>query len=197
MKCYPGKVIYVLFLIAVVTGLGLTIKLLYLNEVVHYHVADCHVNTCSSNSRECCRNTRGNDYCYTCYGINVNYDLYYHNNTDHKYDVNYTKSSYRTVDYSTYCDQHIIPCYYDDRDIFNSLRIDQEYATGSFVIIVFISILLLIVLIFLPVFFEDELNNSFVRAWVQSCCNICSCLGQFGDCEVGNCECEVGNCGSD
>ena len=100
-------------------ALALTIKYAYVDEFKHYHTAICHLNNCKVASvTTCCPASLGRKTCSTCYIMNFNYYLL---------NVSYSKSDSETVYSTDFCDNNNINCYYDDRNIFDSLRLYSDY----------------------------------------------------------------------
>ena len=133
---------------AFAVGLGVTIRYAYLDQINHYHTDSCHIVTCTSTKSptQCCTDQDDEHICYTCYNVVVNYYLDISNST-----VNYTATSWQTVNYPYFCDRQKLPCYYDDRNISNTLSI--QYNTNSGIIgIIILSVFLVISIIAAIVF---------------------------------------------
>ena len=116
-------------------GLALTIKYAYIDEIKHYYTATCQINTCTTTSKTCCGSFRR---CYMCYTADVNYTLNLLNNTNQSY----SKIESKAVFNPNFCDQNSLDCYYDDRNIEQSLTI-----LISKIWIVFLSIFLVPIII--------------------------------------------------
>ena len=139
-------------------GLALTIKYSYIDEIKHFHTNTCYINNCTITTTECCSRISKRKICSTCYDVDVNYNLYLLNN--------YSKTSIGTVYNSNFCNQTNIDCYYDDRNISQSLTpFDECHVPGIVVVgIIFLSLFLLImiiIIIHLVINYCD--NNRFIE----------------------------------
>ena len=123
-------------------GLALTIKYAYIDEIKHYHIDTCYINNCVITSSECCSYKLGKSKsCSTCYYADINYTLYLLNSS-------YTKTGAGTVYYSDFCNQNSLNCYYDDRDISQTLRLWPKLnADGGMVGIVLLSAFIFVIII--------------------------------------------------
>lgn len=138
-------------------GLALTIKYAFIDVLPHYHTDTCYINSCTSTSTECCRTSGKTRHCYTCYNIAVNYDLYLN-------ETNYTKTSWSSVGDATYCNQYAINCYYDDRNILDSLTPWKPYTadggiTGIIVLSIGLTIMTLISIVACVIYFCSLMEN--------------------------------------
>ena len=116
----------IIFVITVLaTCLAVTVKYGYVEEIKHFHTDICYVNDCVIMNNGCNN---------PCYWVVVNYNLYLLNNTEI-----YTKVSGMTVYDSNFCNQKSLNCYYDDRNISQSLAL---YQLNSQYQLVFLSVFL-------------------------------------------------------
>lgn len=148
---------FTIIFVSAVTGIALTIKYAYIDEIIHYHTNTCYINDCTKTISECCTDhVKTGRTCRTCYRIDVNYNLSLSNQS-------YSKTSVETVYYSDFCDQKSLNCYYDDRNIFESLRLLTEYLpTGGIIGIVLLSILLFMmtmIIVTATIFFVRNKNQ--------------------------------------
>lgn len=114
-------------------GLAITIKYSYIDDSLHYHTDTCNINSCTATTTECCSYSGKTRQCYTCYNVAVNYDLYLN-------ETNYTKTSWSSVRNPNYCNQYTISCYYDDRNILDSLNPWNSLSSQGIIGIVLLSI---------------------------------------------------------
>lgn len=96
-------------------GLVLTIHYAYLEPRSHYLSDTCSVFNCTIHPDTCCGRSR---LCSACYHVAFNYYLW---------DNNYTKIGNTVVYNQSYCNTANITCYYDDQNIYESLRLSQPY----------------------------------------------------------------------
>ena len=134
----------ILISIVIITsvGLGLTIKYTYVDVIKHYHIDICHINDCVIIVTECCREKTlwERATCSVCFRVDVGYNLYLLNNTK-----NYSKISSGTVYLSDFCNRKSLDCYYDDRNISETLNPWTESRTPSGIIgIIMLSVFLFI-----------------------------------------------------
>lgn len=136
----PSIIMTLIFItLMIVACLHVAIKYAYTDELAHYHTGTCYILACTSTLHLCCSTSRGITTCSNCYSINITFDMYVSNTT------NYTKTDQTINTDSDYCDNHVVPCYYDDRNVFNSLRVFYQYrAMGGIVGIISLSLSLLI-----------------------------------------------------
>lgn len=147
MKCTQNKplisasLIFITMLLAL--GLVFTIKYAYFDEIKHYHTGTCYIRDCASTPTECCNTVDGETICVECYNIKVTFDF-------HLNETSCTKSDSITNKDSDYCSNrnHVVPCYYDDRDVCDSVRVFYHYkGDGAILGIILLSGGLLIMLI--------------------------------------------------
>jgi len=141
-------IIIVLLTAGTMIGLAMIIKYAYIDQLMHYHTDTCYINNCSSTESQCRGSIRSHTT-YTCYAIKVNYDLILLNNTNNANDTNiYTKTSEEYDSRTNDCDQTTIICYYNDRNILETLRPWNRYdASLGLYGIVMMSILLFFVIL--------------------------------------------------
>ena len=121
-------------------------------EIKHYHTNTCMINTCTSTTNECCIKYYLN--CHVCYDIVVNYDLNQSNNI-------YTKTS--TInDAHDLCDKTDLLCYYDDRNILETLTLEKLYPQGAIIVVIILSNILLSIIITTIIFAVRMLRNQSV-----------------------------------
>lgn len=167
------KIVCAIFLLLGLSiGLAVTIKYGFIDETNHYHKNSCHVNSCLISETQCCesskmkRNTDYIDYiddinmingCDTCYNVIISYSLTIN-------DKIYTKTDRKNIFDPRYCEKIIndilISCFYDDRDIQNSLRLWAAYlAEIGFFSICVLSMSLCFVLFFTIITIKDYRNS--------------------------------------
>lgn len=116
-KICRGIAIMILLLITILIAisLGLIIKYAYLDQIDHYQTAYCYQTNCTSTPINSCSG---------CYNITVTFHSYLPNVS------NYTKTDW-TIDQKWYNHcfnfEKDILCYYDDRNVFDSLRLFNRY----------------------------------------------------------------------
>ena len=104
---------------------GLYIKFVIINDTMHINENKCHLDVCNSYISTCCDSSRR---CDVCYNVVIKYTL----TLSHK---NYTKVG-TMVNYSTEtCELDTITCYYDDRNIVNSLNLKVISSFNIFVVV--------------------------------------------------------------
>lgn len=155
--------IVLLLLIGTAIGLGVTTVYGYLDPKTHYQTKTCYINNCTSSEYQC-RGSFGRTW--TCYDTTVNYDLILPNITNNTDNTNETIIySQTSIGYGLRlndCDQITITCYYDDRDIQNTLRTWYTYDSGFglygvIMLAIFLGIITFISSIFVPmIWLESE-----------------------------------------
>ena len=136
---FASVVTFIMILLTI--GLALTIRYGYLDGAEHYKGSQCSINNCSMSEINCTSNDNNPNNYNICYNIIINYSLVLKNTNNS--DNIYTKISQTTSRNPRFC-KHIdwigdAQCYYDDRDIFDSLRLWEKYSTelGVMGIIIF------------------------------------------------------------
>lgn len=143
---------------------GLTTKYEYIDVSIHYHNDTCYVNNCSSSIWNCCTlfskenrlATKSKDFegtldniCNTCYHIIIRYSLILLNSTN---NTNiYKRNRMYDVDDPNYCNQTVLTCYYDDRNILGTLSLKPLYTENQVIPIIITWIVGVCLLTFVPI----------------------------------------------
>lgn len=159
------NILITIFVITVcfAVSFGLTIKYNY-DEISHYQTDVCHLinRTCtrssnedglaltSSNVKDTTSFSKDCNNATPCTGYNNITITYLYSSNETNY-INYTKTDWTTDQvWSNYCFNYEkdILCYYDDRDVFDSLKLFNPYVTkdGIIMAIVFLFMGLLVTL---------------------------------------------------
>lgn len=99
---------------------GYYVKINYFDEKEHFKESMCKINNCTSYMSTCCG--EGVNSCYVCYNILLEYELLLNN---------ITKNGSGVFTDKNICSLNSINCYYDDRDIKNSLRLWNPYQINN------------------------------------------------------------------
>lgn len=156
----PSIIIATLIIVTIIFAVStaFTMKYAYHDEMEHYRDKICYISNCASTDAECCTSSwnefiaktedsgtlksldfegttafhdvmnRMNNVCSKCRNITITFDMYLNNVT------NYTKTDWTTDPmWTDYCsmNQKRIYCFYDDRNVFDSLRLFNEYFPDS------------------------------------------------------------------
>lgn len=120
-------IILTTLMIGGIVGISCYIYYIFINEENHTHTATCDIEKCTVSNGTCYSDSCANRYSctsmpFTCYKFNVAYSL---NTQDKKFNTtsasNYDSSGW----YPTICESNTTTCDYDDRNIQNTLTLNQ------------------------------------------------------------------------
>lgn len=144
-RCYVITLITFLILtILFIVSMLLVLFLGYFPEMTHFKSDICKVNSCNTTGTLCGKRcSYYNDYrCSICVFVIIEFELYINNLTiTRARDPNYytiSDNATRYVNSTITCENIVpnyvnntIPCYYDDRDIFESLDVKRPFLPGN------------------------------------------------------------------
>ena len=117
---YFWLMLFSVILPSYITGFTYFVKLKYVDEIPHFKESMCKINNCTSYMSTCCGNGIRINSCSVCYNVLLKYELFLDNK-------NITKNGSGVVASKDLCSWESIYCYYDNRDLENSLRLWTPY----------------------------------------------------------------------
>ena len=153
-----------LFVIANIIGLSMLVVYSYQVNANHFNESQCIVVSCHAYEVECCSGgAKGTRRCGMCRSTLIGYTLLLNNSVSLSDDFNKTSTYNKTsVSQSDDCPSGYITCYYDDRNIYNTLSLEKLSDVGSIIGIIFLSISLLLSL-FISIVITVSCSNQFKK----------------------------------